>query len=78
VCPVFKKYPDKFVGPLGLVWLAEARANYPKDASDWSEKVKIALKICNSCGKCLGVCPDELNIFAIIFEELRNNKIEDE
>jgi len=56
VCPVLKDKPDQFVGPLGLLWLAQTAltgANIGKEMRDVAQ-------MCESCGTCWGGCPSEL------------------
>ena len=57
VCPVLKDKPDQFIGPLGLLWLAQAAL---MDANAGKEMSNVA-QMCESCGRCWGACPSEIN-----------------
>jgi succinate dehydrogenase / fumarate reductase iron-sulfur subunit len=54
-CPVLRKNSDKFVGPLGLLWLAQASL---MDSSKHDE-VSDLVEMCTGCGKCWKACPSK-------------------
>ena len=53
-CPVLEKQPDKFPGPLGLLWLVQRKLTS-------SEKNNIGeiVRLCTGCGRCWKACPSE-------------------
>ena len=57
VCPVLKDKPNQFVGPLGLLWLAQTALT---DANI-GEKMRDVTQMCESCGMCWRACPSEIN-----------------
>ena len=74
VCPALKDNPGRFIGPLGLLWLVQKRTDGPEESDSWYEEKKRSLELCDYCGKCWNVCPDQLNILACAFEQLEPNK----
>ena len=56
VCPVLKDRPDRFIGPLGLLWLAQARLT----ETDVGKEMRDVAQMCVSCGTCWEVCPSEV------------------
>jgi fumarate reductase (CoM/CoB) subunit B len=56
-CPVLKKEPDQFVGPLGLLWFAQMKV---LDASKWVE-MSTLVEMCTGCGKCWKACPSKVD-----------------
>jgi succinate dehydrogenase/fumarate reductase-like Fe-S protein len=57
VCQVLKDKPDQFVGPLGLLWLAQmvlTDASIRKEMHD-------AVEMYKSCGMCWTACQSETN-----------------
>jgi succinate dehydrogenase/fumarate reductase iron-sulfur protein len=56
VCHVLKDKPDQFVGPLGLLWLAQTGLT---DASIRKE-MDNAVGMCKNCGICWKACPSEM------------------
>jgi succinate dehydrogenase/fumarate reductase-like Fe-S protein len=55
-CPVLKDKPGEYVGPLGLLWLAQTALtddNIRKEMLD-------AAQMCESCGICWRACPSEI------------------
>ena len=57
VCQVLKDKSEHFVGPLGLLWLAQTVLS---DASVRKE-MHDAVEMCTSCGKCWRACPSEID-----------------
>lgn len=55
-CPVFADMPEKFVGPLGLLWLAQASLDPGKEAIV-RQHADLTLDLCARCGICSDVCP---------------------
>jgi succinate dehydrogenase / fumarate reductase iron-sulfur subunit len=62
-CPVYSNKSDEFIGPLGLVWLAQMCVN-PTNAPISVEKVQAALAPCLHCGACSASCPAEGDLIA--------------
>jgi succinate dehydrogenase / fumarate reductase iron-sulfur subunit len=57
VCPVLRDRADQFIGPLGLLWLAQTALT---DANI-GRKMRDVAQMCESCGKCWRACPSEIN-----------------
>jgi succinate dehydrogenase/fumarate reductase-like Fe-S protein len=51
-CPVLKKQPGQFPGPLGLLWLVQ-RTLTTKEKNNFGEVVRL----CTGCGRCWKACP---------------------
>jgi succinate dehydrogenase/fumarate reductase iron-sulfur protein len=56
-CPVLTKKLDQFVGPLGLLWLAQLRV---LDNSRQAETFRFA-EMCTGCGSCWKACPSKID-----------------
>ena len=56
-CPELKKKSDQFVGPLGLLWLAQMKVI---EGFKWDEVVDLA-EMCTGCGLCWKACPSHVN-----------------
>jgi succinate dehydrogenase/fumarate reductase iron-sulfur protein len=70
-CPVYSSGSDEFIGPLGLVWLAQMCVN-PANEPIPAEKVQAALAPCLHCGACSGNCPAEGDLVASTLDLLEN------
>ena len=68
-CPVFADMPEKFVGPLGLLWLAQMSLDPKTDAAVW-QYAESALGLCERCGICTGVCPCSEKILDLALDTL--------
>jgi succinate dehydrogenase / fumarate reductase iron-sulfur subunit len=68
-CPVFSEMTDKFVGPLGLLWLAQTSSNPGNDAISRRD-VESYLEMCPSCGICLEACPCVEDILKLAIDTL--------
>jgi succinate dehydrogenase/fumarate reductase iron-sulfur protein len=66
VCPARRDEPERFAGPLGLVWLAQSGIT---GADHWEKKARKALELCVFCGDCWAACPHRANIPAVFFKE---------
>jgi len=75
VCPVYKKKPDQFVGPLGLLWLAQASIGSSNE-DNWNEMVKAMLEMCEECGVCWESCPFKINILELAINTLNKRVID--
>ena len=53
-CPVLKKQPGKFPGPLGLLWLVQRKLT-TKEKNNIGDVVWL----CTGCGRCWKACPSE-------------------
>ena len=71
-CPAYTKYPDRFVGPLGLLWITQRSLDCREDTDYCKREAYKALEMCDLCGKCWKVCPDDLNLLAGVFKKFRN------
>lgn len=70
ICPVLKNKPDQFIGPLGLLWLAQTaltEANIGKEMRDVAQ-------MCESCGMCWDVCPSEVKFLEDAIKGLLNKE----
>jgi succinate dehydrogenase / fumarate reductase iron-sulfur subunit len=56
VCPVLKDKPDRFIGPLGLLWLAQTRLT----ETEVDEEMRDVAQLCVGCGMCWDACPSEV------------------
>jgi succinate dehydrogenase / fumarate reductase iron-sulfur subunit len=56
VCPVLKNKPDQFIGPLGLLWLAQTALT----DDNIRQEMRDAAQMCESCGICWRACPSEI------------------
>ncbi len=55
-CPAAADGTGDFVGPLGLLWLAQGWRD-PRNQGDVRQDAKKALEKCERCGICSDVCP---------------------
>jgi succinate dehydrogenase/fumarate reductase iron-sulfur protein len=68
-CPVFANMPEKFVGPLGLLWLAQMSLDPKSEAAVW-QYTGSALDLCTRCGVCSDVCPCSEDILNLALDTL--------
>jgi ferredoxin len=65
-CPVYKKHPSLFLGPVGFVKLGNMHFN-PVDKAD---RVQMAaqggVQLCESYGACQEVCPQHIRIVPLL------------
>jgi succinate dehydrogenase/fumarate reductase-like Fe-S protein len=71
VCPVFEENRDVFIGPLGMVWLAQM-AQDPKKRDALRHDTDTALKLCVRCGICSDHCACSEDIIDLAIETLEN------
>jgi succinate dehydrogenase/fumarate reductase iron-sulfur protein len=71
VCPVFKEVQDTFIGPLGMVWLAQIAMD-PDKRDVIQEDTDTALEMCVQCGICSDHCPCSEDIIDLAIETLEN------
>jgi succinate dehydrogenase/fumarate reductase iron-sulfur protein len=65
VCPAYKKEPETFLGPIGLLALAAIGKRIPD--MDASEKAVL----CTDCGRCEKVCPRHIPIRSEAIKRLK-------
>jgi succinate dehydrogenase/fumarate reductase iron-sulfur protein len=53
-CPVLKKQPGKFPGPLGLLWLVQRKLTASEE-----NHIQELVRLCTECGRCWKACPAE-------------------
>jgi succinate dehydrogenase / fumarate reductase, iron-sulfur subunit len=70
-CPVLKKKSDQFVGPLGLLWLAQMKALGSKQ-----EEMRRLAEMCTGCGKCWKACPSKVDFLEDAITELLDKEKE--
>lgn len=69
-CPVVKE-TSEFAGPYYMRYLSKFALD-PRDCDDRArEGFDEGLYCCTSCGKCMEVCPKEINTFGAAIEKLR-------
>ena len=69
-CPVIKE-TSEFAGPYFMRYISKFALD-PRDCEDRaSEGFDEGLYCCTSCGKCVEVCPKEINTFGAAIEKLR-------
>ena len=68
-CPVRRDESERFAGPLGLLWLAQAWASPLKETVSGKE-VEKTLQPCVRCGACSDVCPCSEDILGLAIRVL--------
>jgi len=68
-CPVFANMQEKFVGPLGLLWLAQMSLD-PKSKAAVRQYAGSALEMGTRCGICSDVCPYSEKILDLALDTL--------
>jgi len=74
VCPAREKHPNQFVGPLGILWLKQKGSDNAEEKGHWKREMEKALQFCDLCGKCWKICPDHLDLLALVLKPLKNMK----
>jgi succinate dehydrogenase/fumarate reductase iron-sulfur protein len=69
VCPVRFDMKEKFVGPLGIVWLAQMALD-PKKRAVLRQNIESALGMCLRCGLCSDACDCSEDIIAMALDTL--------
>ena len=69
VCPVRADAKENFIGPLGLLWLAQLALDPVKRALIKSE-IDLALEMCVRCGICSDACPCSEDIIRLAIDTL--------
>jgi succinate dehydrogenase/fumarate reductase iron-sulfur protein len=67
-CTVLKKDPDQFIGPLGLLWLAQMKVIDSSRFGDGGDLIEM----CNGCGRCWKVCPSKVDFLEDAIRGLLN------
>jgi succinate dehydrogenase/fumarate reductase iron-sulfur protein len=68
-CPVSAETTGEFVGPLGLLWLAQKLLD-PRNEADVRQDGKKAFAMCERCGLCSSVCPCSEDILKLALTTL--------
>ena len=71
-CPIYADESGTFVGPLGLLWLAQMCVN-PVSKPIPSEKVGQTLAPCIHCSACSENCPAEDDLMSFALDVLDNH-----
>jgi succinate dehydrogenase/fumarate reductase iron-sulfur protein len=69
VCPVRADAKQEFVGPLGLLWLAQLALDPVKRALI-NREIDAALELCVRCGICSDACPCSEDIIRLAIDTL--------
>jgi succinate dehydrogenase/fumarate reductase iron-sulfur protein len=70
-CPIYANESEAFVGPLGLLWLAQMGVN-PANEPISPKEVEQALAPCLHCGACSEKCPAEEDLVSLALTTLDN------
>jgi succinate dehydrogenase/fumarate reductase iron-sulfur protein len=70
VCPELRKYPDRFVGPLGLLWLAHMSLTATGD----SKEIDDISQLCTGCERCWKACPSEVDFLKTAIKDVLNKQ----
>jgi succinate dehydrogenase/fumarate reductase iron-sulfur protein len=68
-CPVRADMPETFVGPLGILWLAQSALD-PAKRGILNSDIDAALKLCVGCGLCSDACPCSEDIIRLAIDTL--------
>jgi len=69
-CPVRADLPERFVGPLGLLWLAQASLD-PGNEAAVRQCAESAWDMCAKCAICSDVCPCSEKILDLALDTLK-------
>lgn len=69
VCPVRADMKEKFVGPLGLLWLGQMSLD-PVRKPFIKSDIHAALEMCTRCGLCSEACPCSEDIIGLAIDTL--------
>jgi succinate dehydrogenase/fumarate reductase iron-sulfur protein len=69
VCPVRADNKEKFVGPLGLLWLGQMSLD-PAKKPFIKNDIDAALDMCTRCGLCSEACPCSEDIIGLAIDTL--------
>jgi succinate dehydrogenase/fumarate reductase iron-sulfur protein len=70
ICPELRKYPDQFVGPLGLLWLAHMSLTTTGN----SEVIDDIAQMCTGCERCWKACPSEVDFLKTAIKDVLNKR----
>lgn len=66
VCPVFRKDPDTFAGPMPFVRIFRYTVD-PRNSLSWKKIiVEMGITHCIACGNCTSICPEAVAPAALI------------
>jgi len=68
-CPVFTEMTTQFIGPLGLLWLAQMSLN-PGNNAIPRRDVESPLEMCQRCDICSDACPCSEDILKLAIDTL--------
>ena len=73
VCPVRADMQEKFVGPLGILWLAQMSLD-PQNRIVLKNEIDAMLKMCLRCGLCSNACACSEDIIQLAFDTLEKGQ----
>ena len=65
-CPVYKKHPNLFLGPVGFVKLGKLHSSHLGSADHAQMAVQGGVQLCENYGACQQVCPQHIRIVPAI------------
>jgi fumarate reductase (CoM/CoB) subunit B len=74
-CPVYEDPKENFVGPLGLLWVAQNAALADQESRMDQTEIDNLLKKCLQCGLCSDVCPCSEDILTLAYDFLEKSAI---
>ena len=73
VCPVRADMKEKFVGPLGILWLAQMSLD-PGNRLVLKNEIDAGLEMCLRCGLCSDACACSEDIIQLAFDTLEQGQ----
>ena len=65
-CPVYKRHPNLFLGPAGLVKLGKLHSSHLDNTDHIQMAVRGGVQLCENYGACQEVCPQHIRIVPAI------------
>jgi succinate dehydrogenase/fumarate reductase iron-sulfur protein len=72
VCPVLESLQEEFIGPLGLLWLAQMSLVRKKNIS--RKKIESSIENCQRCGICWSSCPSSEEVLKLALETVEETR----